>query len=54
MHDAAAALDGVAVRDDEFRPVVPHLLERAVLAVLGRAIVHDGHRHLHVGVLHLG
>ncbi len=52
MHDAATVLDGVAARDDELRPAVPYLLERAVLAVLSRPIVHDGHRHLHVGVLH--
>ena len=54
VHDAATVLDGVVARDDELGPVVPYLLERAVLAVLSRPIVHDGHRHLHVGVLHLG
>ena len=54
VHDAATVLDGVSARDDELRPVVPYLFERAVLAVLGRAVVHDGHRHLHVGVLHPG
>lgn len=54
VHDAAAVLYRVSARDGELWPVVPHLLERAVPAALGRAIVHDGHRHLHVGVLHLG
>ena len=53
VHDAVSVLDGVAARDDELGPAVPNPLERAVLAVLGRAVVHDGHRHLHVGVLHL-
>ena len=54
MHDAAAVLDGVVARDDELGPVVADLLKRVVFAVLGRAVVHDSHRHLHVGILHLG
>lgn len=54
MHDAAAILDGIVAGDDEFGPVVLDPLERTVLALLGRTVVHDGHRHLHVGVLHLG
>ena len=54
MHDAAAVLDGVAACDDKLGPVVPYLLEWAVLAILGLPVVHDGHRHLHVGVFHLG
>ena len=54
MHDAAAVLYRVSARDDELGPVVPYLLERAVLAVLGLPVAHDGHRYLHVGVLHLG
>lgn len=54
VHDAAAVLYRVSAHDGELWPVVLHLLERAVPAALGRAIVHDGHRHLHVGVLHLG
>ena len=54
VHDASAALDGVAARDDELGPAVPYPLERAVLAVLGLPVAHDGHRHLHVGVPRLG
>ena len=53
VNDAASLLDGVIARDDELWQVVPYLFERAVLAVLGRAVAHDGHCHLYVGVVHL-
>ena len=53
VHDTSAVLYRVSARDDELGPVVPYLLERAVLAVLGLPVAHDGHRHLHVGVPHL-
>ncbi len=53
MHDPATVLDWVVTRDDKLGPVVLYPLERSVLAILSLTAVHDGHRHLHVDVLHL-
>ena len=54
MNDAVPLLNGIASRQQVLGVVVFNLLERAVFALLGGPVSHDGHRHLNVCVAHLG
>ena len=54
MNDAVPLLNGIASRQQILGVVVFNLLERAVFALLGGPVGHDGHRHLNVCVAHLG
>ena len=53
MDDAVPLLDGIAPRQQVLGVVVSDLLERAVFALLGGLVGHDGHCDLNVCVAHL-
>lgn len=53
MDDAVPLLNGIASRQQVLGVVVPDLLERAVFALLGGPVGHDGHCDLNVRVAHL-
>ena len=54
VDDAVPMLNGIASSQQVLRVVVFNLLERAVFALLGGPVGHDGHRHLNVCIAHLG
>ena len=53
MDDAVPLLNGIASRQKVLGVVVSDLLERAVFALLGGPVGHDGHCNLNVCVAHL-
>lgn len=53
MNDAVPLLNGIASRQQILGVVVFNLLERAVFALLGGPVGHDGHCDLNVCIAHL-
>lgn len=53
MDDAVPLLNGIASRQQVLGIVVFNLLERAVFALLGGLVGHDGHCDLNVCIVHL-